>query len=83
MALRGSAAFAIPIVLVTAFLVGSLMLTVLDPLWQAFFDSAMWQTNNSSIQMMLDAVKALTTYIGLFLLLGYLSRSWIWTRRAG
>lgn len=83
MPVRGSAAYAIPIVLVTAFLVGSLLLTVLDPLWQAFFDSVMWQTNNADIQMLLDSIKALATYTPLMLMFGYLSRSWIWTRRAG
>lgn len=83
MVLRGSAAWTIPIVLFTAFIVGSLMLTVLDPIWQGVFDSPMYDANGPTMTMLLDALKALATYTSLILLFGYLSRSWIWTRREG
>jgi len=83
MPVRGSAAWAVPVVLVTAFLVGSILLTVLDPIWQGVFDSAMWDANSPTMTMLLDGLQALATYTSLLLLFGYLSRSWIWTRRAG
>lgn len=83
MVLKGSAAYAIPVVIVTSFLVGGLLLTVLDPITQAVFASPMWDPNTTDLGMMLDAVKALTVYLPLLLLFGYLSRGWIWTRRAG
>lgn len=83
MSVRGSASWQLTIVLVTTFLVGSLLLTIFDPVWQAWFDSAFWDTDNSTLQMLLDALKAGATYTALFVLFGILSRAWVWTRRAG
>jgi hypothetical protein len=83
MSVRGSASWELTIVLVTTFLVGSLLLTIFDPIWQDWFASAFWDTNNSTLQMLLDAIEAAATYTALFILFGIVSRSWVWSRRTG
>lgn len=83
MAIRGSAAWEVTIVLVTTFLVGSLLLTVLDPVWQDVLASAFYDQTTPTTGRILDWFVVGVTYTALFLLFGILSRAWIWTRRAG
>lgn len=83
MAIRGSAAWYITIVLVTTFLVGAIFLTAADPLFQAFFNSAFWSADIQILSDLLSWGEALGGFLAFFLLLGFLSRAWIWTRRAG
>lgn len=83
MPVRGSAAWVIGIVLVTAFVVGALLLTVTDPVAQALFSSSLYQSNTSYGSNALSWVKSFWQYISVILLLGFLSFVWINTRRAG
>lgn len=83
MAVRGSAAWVIAIVTVVALIVGSLLLTVADPVVQALFSSSMWQSTTSYGTDTLAWGKSLWTYLSLILLLGFLSMVWVHTRRAG
>lgn len=83
MPIRGSAAWEITIVLVTAFLVGSLLHTTFDPIFQDVFASALWEPTTSTTGDLLGWIEAGVTYLALFLLFGFVSRAWIWTRRTG
>jgi len=80
---RGSAPWELTIVLVTTFLVGALLLTVLDPVWQDVIASGFWDATTTTTGRMLDWFAAGISFVAFFLLLGILSRAWIWTRRAG
>ena len=83
MALRGSAPWEVVIVLVTTFLVGALLLTVFDPVFQDIIASAFWDPTTTTTGDLLDWASAAITFTAFILLLGILSRAWIWTRRAG
>lgn len=83
MAIRGSAAWVLTVVLVTAFVVGALLLTVVDPVVQGLFDSSIWTCSTSYCDMTLGAGENMWAYIALVILLGFLSTVWVTTRRAG
>lgn len=81
MALRGSAAWVLPIVSVTAVLVGAILLTVLDPVAQAAFSSSMYNSSTSAGQMTTGAMEDMWKYWPLFILLGIMFLVWVVTRR--
>lgn len=83
MALQGSAAWTVSIVSVLTFLVGAILLTVLDPVAQAVFESSLWSPSTSAGQMATGAVQSMWTYWSLFILLGIMFLVWVKTRRAG
>lgn len=80
---KGSAAYIIAILTVVMFIAGAILLTVVDPVVQALFSSSMWESTTSYGQNTLTWGRNLWKYIGLILLLGYLSMVWIHSRRAG
>lgn len=83
MAIRGSAAWVITVVVITGFIVGALLFTVTDPIAQALFDSAMWQSSTSYGTNTLSWGKSLWSYLSVFVLIGFLSLVWVTTRRSG
>lgn len=79
---RTSAAWALAIVAVVTGLVGSLLLTVMDPVMQAWFGSAMWSADTTTGSNILTWAHDTWTYWAVFILLGIMVMVWIETRQA-
>lgn len=80
---RGSVAWIMVVVGVTAFFVGALLLTVTDPVIQGLFASPMWSSTTTFGTDALQWAEWLWQYLSLFVLLGFLSLVWINSRREG
>lgn len=78
---RGSAAWVLAIVSVVTFFVGALLLTVLDPVMQAVFSSAMWSSSTSYGTDALSWQKDMWLFWPSMILLGILFTIWVKTRQ--
>lgn len=78
---RTSAAWVLGIVSVLAGLVGALLLTVLDPVAQALFDSGLWTADTSTGANILTWGRDVWTFWPAFILLGIMVLVWVETRQ--
>lgn len=79
----GSAAWVLVVVVVVAIVIGSLLLTVTDPVAQALFDSAMWSSTTTYGTNTMAWVQELWAFMALIILIGLFSLVYIRTRRPG
>jgi len=78
---RGSAAWVVAIVAPLAVFVGAMILTVVDPLMQTLFSSALWSSQTSYGTSALAWQKAVWTFWPVVILVGLLFLVWIETRQ--
>lgn len=78
---KTSAAWTIAILAVVAGLIGSLLLTVTDPVAQALFDSAMWSSDTTFGSDALSWQKDAWNYWPAFILFGIMLMVWVETRQ--
>lgn len=78
---RGSAAWALAIVAVATALVGSLLLTVADPVMQALFASATYSSTTTFGSDLLSWQQDAWTFWPVIILLGIMVMVWVETRR--
>lgn len=76
-----SAAWVLAIVAVLTFIIGALMLTVVDPVMQALFDSTLWSSSTQYGTQTLGWVQDLWLYFPVFILITILLLVWIRTRQ--
>lgn len=76
-----SATYVVAIVALVAGLTGSLLLTVLDPVMQALFDSSLFTSSTKYGQDYLRWSQDAWTYWAALILVGILFMVWITTRR--
>lgn len=79
----GSAAWVLGILAVATGLIGSLLLTVLDPVMQTLFASPLFEGSTSFSSNALGWLMNSWTYWPVFILLGILVFVWVRTRRPG
>lgn len=78
---KGSAAWAVVIVSIVAFIVGSLLLTATDPVMQALFDSSLWSASTSDGSNALAWQKRAWMALPAMILVALLVQIWIDTRQ--
>lgn len=78
---RDSAAYVVTIVCVVAFIVGTLLLTVLDPIAQNLFASPMWSADTADGQNLLVWMERAFAFFSTAILLAILMQIWIDTRQ--
>ena len=78
-----SAAFVLVILALVTGLMGTLLLTVTDPVMQHLFASALWESNTEYGQNALQWQQHAWNFWPAFILLGVLTMVWVRTRRPG
>ena len=78
---RTSAAFVLTILAVLAGLVGTLLLTVTDPVMQALFGSQLWVADTAMGSDLLTWQMNVWTYWPAFILFGIMILVWVETRQ--
>lgn len=81
MATRGSAAWVVTIVVIIGFIVGALVFSVVDPVAQALFDSAIWSSDTADGQNLLSWLERSWAFAPAAVLLGLLTTVWVETRQ--
>lgn len=76
-----SAAYIIGIVSITVGLIGTLLLTVVDPIMQTLFDSGLWSADTPEFSNLLVWQQDIWTYWAAFILFGIMIYVWIRTRQ--
>lgn len=76
-----SAAWKLAIVAPLTGLVGSLLLTVVDPVMQAWFDSGIWTADTTTGSNLLTWAQDSWTYWAVAILLGIMVMVWVETRQ--
>jgi len=78
---RRSAAFVLGIIVIVGFIVGALILSVIDPFAQGLLDSQLWTAETTEGQNALGWYKNLYLFIPVALLTALLIQVWIDTRQ--
>ncbi len=78
---RNSGAYIVAIIAALMFIVGALVLTVIDPVMQALFDSATWSSSTSTGTDLLSWQQTAWRFAAAAMLIAIIMEIWIGTRQ--